>query len=134
MRALILAFLLPLALAIGGCALTSDKVVVSKTDAQKALAVLQQGRASVLRVETAYLKQTPCGTPGAMQPPLCASYRVGLTMQAYNRAFAKSLMDAEARVESAGDAGAIETAVESARIAFSTWRNFVAANTGKDVQ
>lgn len=129
---LILTLLAPLPAATG-CdlvrAATSQEAIVTKADAQKALALLQQGRAAVLRIETSYIRQTPCTDPGAPKPPLCASYAVGLEMQSYNRAFAASLADANRRVE-AGDV----TAVEAAKAAYATWKNFVEAKSGRKAQ
>lgn len=111
---------------------STTEVPVTKADAQKALAALQIGHAAVVRTQTAYLKQTPCGAADAKAPPFCASYRVGVQMKAYDDAFSKSMAAAQNDVDTLGDNPTVlATAVKAAQLAFATFKSFTDANAPK---
>ncbi len=126
MRAIIVA----LALTLGACATTTATVPITKDQAQQALAEVQKGHALAVQLQIAYLRQTPCGTPTALPPPACASYKVGVQMKKYDDAFSATVNAAQNDVNTLGDNPTVlATAVQSARLAALTFKTFTEANT-----
>jgi hypothetical protein len=144
MRKLVLIALLAVPLAIGGCgakgswfpdlakaigSASTTEVPITKAQAEQALAEVQKGHAIAVQLQIAYLRQTPCGMPGAMAPPLCASYRIGVQMKKYDDAFTASMEAAQNDVNTLGDNPTIlATAVKAAQLAYATFKNFTETN------
>ncbi len=124
---------LAIALLLGGCGAfkaSTTQVPVTKAEAQQALAEVQKGHAITVKLQTVYLRQTPCGTPGARPAPLCASYRVGVQMKAYDDAFSKTISAAQNDIDTLGDNPTVlALAVKSAQLAYTTFKTFTETNT-----
>lgn len=107
-------------------------VPITKAQAQQALADIQKVHAAAVRIQIAYLEQTPCDSPGALKPPFCASLAVSRQATAYDKAFTAAMMKAQADVAALGDnPSALAAAVKGAQLALAAYRGFVEANMKK---
>jgi hypothetical protein len=115
------ASLLPL---LGACStLQNAYTAVTKpfnTDSpQKVVLSLQQAHQAELIVFATYLKQTPCGMPGAAPAPLCASYAVGIQWKKAEDAFDTAINAAENALSTMGDQTTIvQAAITTAKNAY----------------
>lgn len=110
---------------LAGCASLSG---YTADQARGDLVAVQKIHADVLKTETAYVNQPPCGLDGSPPPPFCASYKVALQMQAANRDADFAIAGATGVVNSAAStATALKAAVDQARQAVASWQSIVNA-------
>jgi len=110
------------------CSTTTGTTGYSADQARADLVTVQKAHAVALSAELLYLRQAPCGLAGSLPAPLCASYKVGVQMQAANKAADGTIAAAEAAVENIGDnPNALKLAVEGAKAAMASWQALTAA-------
>lgn len=122
---------LAVVLLLGGCtALGLSTTTVSTTKAQQMVDLSLSVQRTVLRGETIYLKQPPCGLPASPAPPLCASLAVGQKVKALDARLKSSTANVQAAITSAGANPTIDKAIVDALELAMTELKSYASNNG----
>lgn len=111
-------------LALGACS-TFQTATVPTVKAQQVVDLAQSVYKADLRAENIYLAQPPCGLAKSPQPPLCASYAVGLQWKAIDEKLKMAIADTQAKINTLGtDPKVLDAAVAALQLVLTELDNF----------